>query len=185
MTLIDFYNQYFLVNMKDYSNLQIDLEINRIILYFLLGIIVTMIIFNYRNAGNIKLVKKLLRYEATNEENSKTLDELNLNTLNSRLSLSGNGRVKRLIKRVGEVELSYDEYVQQMKSKDFKAEKIDFATAKFYIPEESINEANILADSKNSSLVSTILLILLLISIYVLLLFLMPSILTLLNNIFA
>ena len=183
MTLIDFYNQYFLVNLKDYSNLKIDLEINKILLYFVIGIIITMIIFNYRTAGNIKLVKKLLRYEANNEENSKTLDELQLNTFNSRLSLSGNGRIKKIIKRVGEVELTYEEYVQRMKSKDCKPEKIDFTTAKFYIPEESLNEANNLAESKSSSLLSTILLILLLISIYVLLLFFMPSILTLLNNI--
>ena len=182
MTLIEFYNKYFLVNLKDYHNLKLDLEISKVLFCFLLGIIVTMIVINYRASGNIKLIKKLLRHECFNEEAAKTLDELCINTFNSRLSLTGSGRIKKIIKRVGEKELTYEEYVENLKNKEYKAEKIDFVNAKFYIDENSINEANIISESKSSNLISTILLIIMLIAIYVLVLFFMPSILTLINN---
>ena len=183
MSLIELYNKYFLINLNDYPNIGLDLQINKVLFCFLLGLIITTVIFNYRTEGNSRLIKKLLRYDSTNEENAKTLDELGLNNFNSRLSLSGSGRISKLVLRLGAKEMSYEEYTAAIKDKKYKEEKIDFKTAKFYLNESSLEEAKRISETNSSSLINTVLLCVLMITFYVLIMFLMPSILTLINNI--
>ncbi len=183
MALIDFYNKYFLINLNEYPNIGIDLEINKILFCFLVGMVVTTIIFNYRTEGNSRLIKKLLRYESTCEENAKTLGELGLDNFNSRLTLSGNSRINKIISRVGAKKMTYEEYTAAVKSKEYKEEKINFETAKFYINEDGLESAKRISETNNTSLINTVLMCVLMVTIYVFIMFLMPSILTLINNI--
>ena len=185
MTLIEFYNKYFIINLSDYPNIGIDLQINVVLFCFLIGMIVTTLIINYRTETNLTLIKKLLRYEANSEENAKTLSEIGFYTAMAKLTLRGSGRIKKLISRVGEKQMTYEEYVEAIKDKKYKEEEIDFENARFYIKEESLDEAVKISETNTTSLVNTILLCVLMVAIYVFLMFLMPSILTLVNNILA
>ena len=185
MSLYEFYNKYFLINTNEFPNIGMDLEINKILFCFLLGLIVTTVIYNYRTEGNSRLIKKLLRYEAFSEDNAKTLDELGLNNFNSRLSLSGSGRIKKIISRVGETAMSFEEYTEALKNKSYKEEKIDFKEARFYLNEKSLEDEKRIAETNNTSLLNTILLCVLMTTVYVFVMFLMPSILTVINNVLA
>lgn len=182
MALIEFYNKYFLINLKDYPNIGFDMQINVVLFCFLIGLIVTTVIYNYKTEGNTRLIKRLQRLEATNEENAKTLDELNLNNFNSRQTLSGSGRISKIISRVGAEKMSYEEYKAAIKNKDYREEKINFKEARFYINEDGIDEATRIAESNNTSPINTVLYCILMVTIYVFIMFLMPSILTLINN---
>ena len=183
MTLIEFYNKYFLINLNEFSNIGIDLEINKILFCFLIGIIVATVVVNYRNAGNVRLIRSLIRQEAFDEESAKTLTELNINNFNSKLSLKGEGKIAKIVKRVGAKELSYEEYKDAVKSKDYEEEKIDFETARFYIKDDAKDQAKRISESNTTSVLNTVLFCVLLVTIYVFIMFLMPSILTFLNNI--
>ena len=182
MTLFDIYHDFFLINLNEFSNIGLDLEINKILFYFLIGIIVTTIIYNYRTAGNVTLIKRLVRNESFSEDNAKTLDELKINTLNTRLA-ANSVRLKRIIKRVGQKEMTYEEYTAAIKQKGYKEEKIDFSSAKFYIHENAIDEAKKLTETNGPTVINTALYCVLMLAVYVFVMFLMPSILTLINNI--
>ena len=68
------------------------------------------------------------------------------------------------------------------KSNKYIEEKIDFTMAKFYLNQESISDASKLAEAGGATIFHTILSCLLMVSIYVFIMFLMPSILTFINN---
>lgn len=182
MTLLEFYQEYFLINLKDYPNIGLDIEINKLLLCFLIGLIVATVVVNYRNSGNILLIKRLIRFESISEDSAKTLDELKINSFIVRHTLSSNGRLKKIVKRVGEKDLTYEEYSAMIKQKGYKEEKIDFENAKFFIREESLNEATRLSETTTTSPLNTVLFCVLLVAIYVFVMFLMPSILNLINS---
>ena len=107
MTLMEIYNRFFLVNLNEFPNIGIDLEINKILFCFLIGIVVTTVIFNYRTTVNSTLIKKLMRHESKNAENAKTLDELGINNFGTRQALSSTGgRLTKLIVRIDENSVS-------------------------------------------------------------------------------
>lgn len=183
---MDFYEKYFLLNLKDYPSLGIDLEINKILLYILVGSILALAFLGYRKAGVSAAVKAILRRGATDEESAKTLDELKVNTfaVRSILRTSG-GRISKLILRVGARKYTYEEYVKLTKKRTFKEEKIDFATAKFYIPKEKSDEAKKIYERSDSPLFHTLLASVLLVALFVCLVFAMPEILELADSLFS
>lgn len=185
MTLIEFYNKYFLINLLDYPNIGIDLQINVILFCFLIGLIVTTVIINLRNEAVTRLIKKLLRYESLNEENAKTLTDLGINNAITRSTLMGSSRIAKIISRVGAIQMTYEEYVEAIKDKKYKEEKIDFNTASFYISEENYEEAVSFTEADTTSPLNTALLCLLMTAIYVFLMFLMPSILSIIDGMLA
>ena len=182
MTLKEIFEYYFSLNLSEYSSIGIDFPINLFLVAFLIGMLVTIVVVNLLRTVNTQIVKKLLRYEAISEDSAKTIEELQLNNNLTRLTLSGNGRIKRIIKRVGEKEYTYEEFNEQIKSKEYKEFKIDFRNSKFYIFNECIDEAKKIAETKNSSILNTILLCLFITIVFLCVIFCMPEILNFINN---
>ena len=184
-----FYKNYISLNLKDYSGIGIDLEITKLLFAFFIGMIAATIVINYNRASTSLVIKKLLRHEALTEESAKTLSELSANLFGVKMLLKSNGRIKRIIKRVGQQEYTYEEYMSRKKKKDkgvdsncFKEEKIDFISARFYISEDRITEANGIVDRSETSVINTVLFCILITAVFICLVFLMPEILNLINN---
>jgi len=53
-----FYEEYFSVNLKDYPNIGIDLEISKLLFYFCIGVMIAAIVLNYKRACTVSLIKK-------------------------------------------------------------------------------------------------------------------------------
>ena len=185
MTLYEFYHKYLSINLKDYSNIGIDLEISKILFCFLVGLIIATVIVNYRRASMILIIKKLLRHEVFSEDSAKSLSELDANSLGVRLSLTSDKRTMSMVKRAGEKQYTYEEYSALIKSKDFKEEKIDFEEAKFYLDKTSLEDAKKVVDVPAPSVINTLLFCILLIAVYICLILLIPEILNLINNLIS
>ena len=182
MTLYEFYNKYLSINLNDYSNIGIDLEISKILFCFLVGLIIVTVIINYRRASMILIIKKLLRHEVLSEDKAKTLSELDADNFGTRLSLRSDKRLLQVVKRAGEKQYTYEEYSALIKSKDFKEEKINFDEAKFYLNESTLDDAKKIVDAPAPSVVNTILFCVLLVAIYICIILIIPELLNLINN---
>ncbi len=182
MDFKSFYEKYFLLNLKDYPNIGIDLEINKILFCIILGIIAASFIINFIRGTCKSVITKLTRHNSYAEDSAKTLGELKINSPLTRYILKTNKRLLSIIKRVGEKSYTYEEYVAMTKEKGYKEEKIDFETARFYIAEDKRDEAAGILNMKDTSFLSTVLFALLLLSMFVCLMFLMPEILPFINN---
>ena len=182
---MNFYEKYFLLNLKDYPNIGIDLEINKILLFLVIGAVIALVLVGIRRTAISLVVKGLLRREAKDEESAKTLNELRANKLAVRMLLcASGGRLSKIITRVGAPKYTYEEYVALTKKRGYKEEKIDFTTAKFYIPTDKADEAKSIYDKSESPMFHTVLSCVLLVALYVCLLFGMPGILDFINSLF-
>ena len=98
---MDFYQKYFLINLNDYSNIGIDLEINKLLFIVALAIILaTLAISLIRSTMHIAL-GRMVRKEALSEESAMTLDELGINYFAVRAALKDDGMLRKMISRVG------------------------------------------------------------------------------------
>ena len=184
MNLYEFYNEYFLLNLNEYSNIGVDLEITKILFALLVGIIIATVVVNFRRAGVNTVLKKLMRIEAFDEESAKTLDEMGINTLGVRLAARSQGRASKIVRRVGQKEYTYEEYTALMKSKKLRYEEdIDFKVARFYLKKDSLDEAKKITEVSAPTILNTVLICILMIAIFFCLVLLLPDILTLVNNI--
>ena len=182
MTLYEFYEKYFLVNLNDYPNIGIDLEISKVLFCLLVGLIVATVVIGYRRYAVITIIKKLMRHEIYSEENAKTLVELSINSFGTRMALKGKGRLSGIVKRVGEKEYTYEEYSALIKTKGFKEEDIDFNEAKFYLKKENLNEAQKVLNVPTPSVINTLLFSVLLIAVYICIILIIPELLTLISG---
>ncbi len=131
----EFYTQFFLINLKEYYNLGIDLKINILLLVLLPVVLLIWIAFHLVRSNTFLVVKRLARRGATSESGAKTLRELGLGDKKIlKLMLSGDGQITKIIKRVGAREYTFEEYTA-LDKKERKKEKIDFETAAFYLDE--------------------------------------------------
>ena len=200
--MYEFYKNYLAVNLADYENIGINLEISKVLFGLLVGIIIASIVVSWQRNAVLLFMRRLNRRGCVDDNTAKTLSELGADTKGVRTLLKTSSRIKRLVKRVGEKEYTYEEYVALTKKKkksngnnpesaDETAssdtgdlnKKIDFASAKFYLKEPDSNATKNILDKKESSLLNTALMCLLLVCVYIILLFLMPDILTLINSI--
>lgn len=185
MSFKEFYDSYLCLNLNEYKNLGVDFEINKFLIICLVGVVAAIIIINYVRSAMYLTVNKLIRHEAIGEENAKTVSELGLNIGRVRRCLSTSSQLKTIVSRVGEKKLSYDEYIALVKSKKQSALKIDFDSAKFYINPEKKDDAREMGFKSRSVIINTVLFSILTLVIVVCLIFLMPEILSLFDNIFA
>jgi len=185
MGLYDFYLKYICLNLKDYPAVGIDLEINKLLLIVMTAIIIGTVIINRKRALITLTVSKLLRREAIGEENSVALKHLGIDTKAVIRLLLGGGQIKTLVKIVGEVTPTYEEYVAKMKDKGYKGETVDLDSAELYLDREQLDTAKRIAQNRSSSPVNTLLFCVLVFAVFVCLILLMPEILTLLNNLFS
>lgn len=199
--MYEFYRNYLSVNLKDYENLGIDLEISKVLLGLLIGVIIASIFVSLQNTAMITLIKKLNRQSCIDEKSAKTLDELGINSFSVRMLIKTSSRVGRLISYVGAKEYTYEEYSALMKKKRKKnknagdnsestpteslEEKPDLKTRKFYLKDVKSTDTKNILDKKKDSLLNTILMCVLFIAIYIIILFLMPDILSLINSILS
>ena len=178
---MDFYQKYFLINLNDYSNIGIDLEINKLLFIVTLAIILaTLAISLIRSTMHIAL-KRMVRKEALSEDSAMTLDELGINSLALRLALSNDGILTKIIGRAGEKQYTYEEYIEYSKKKH-KKEKTDFKSAKFYIRESAMDRAQSILDSNDTPILHTALFCVLIFAIFVVLTLMMPDILEFVNK---
>ena len=132
----EFYTRFFLINLKDYYNLGIDIEINIVLLALLPVVMLVWIAFHLLRNNTFLVVKRLARRSAVTEDGAKTLHELGLGERKIlKWMLSGDGQITKIVKRVGAPQYTYEEYNALSKSEK-KGEKIDFETARFYLDKE-------------------------------------------------
>jgi len=192
----EFYNDFFSLNLKDFNNIGIDVEINKVLFVFTVVIIIGAVFISYFRNSMVTVIKRLKRFDALTEESAKTLDEIRTNTFGARVLMRSSNRLKRIVKRVGEKDYSYEEYVelskkQKRKKKDKKTRaKIkekkkayrDLTNARFYIRDLSENETKRVLMTRTTTVFNTVLFCVLIFAVFVCLLLLSPLILRFIND---
>lgn len=185
MTPREFYENYFSINLKDYPNIGVDLEISKIMFFFLVGLIAASFALNYFRGTMHSVIKALTRYSCFGEENAKTLSEINLDTKGVRYSLKDGSQLSRIVGRTGKKNYSYEEYLELSKDKNFKEEDIDFSTSRFFIIDEEKIRAEKILTAYSPSILRTAIFSTFMVALYMCLLFTMPDILSVVNNILS
>jgi hypothetical protein len=172
----------FYLNAKDYLDTVSDIPINIILLLVAVGLCAASVLINLHKTYTVRIIKSLLRKEATDEQNAKTLSELHIDNIPLlKRALSRDSQLTKIVKRVGYTAPTYEEYMASLKEKK-KKEKIDFSTAKFLIPKENVDRAKLICEKENPTLLRTVLICLFIVAITVCIMMLMPSILTFISN---
>lgn len=124
----EFYYDYFNINLKDYG-FGVDLDICKVLLAVTLGLALAVVFVNYSKACVFRMVKQLIRHDADSPDSAKGLSELGLSDDRGvKYALSRQGQLSTLVKRVGEVKLTYEEYIDR--EKEFKKRKKQFRIEK-------------------------------------------------------
>lgn len=180
--MLDDINEYLSLNLKDYENIGIDFEVNKFLLILGISLCVASFVISRQRSIICEMIKQLFRHSATSKENAKTLGELGLIDSHAiKRSLSSDSQLRRLVSFVGERKLSYEEYVALSKAKKKTVDTPDFASARFYIPEASLDRAKHVYNNYSTSALHTVLLCLLCLAITVCLIMLSPSIISLVD----
>lgn len=180
---MNYLQKAFLVNFADYENLGFNLPINIVLLVFFAGMCIGLVALDFSRKYMRLTVRQLLRHDAVGQEKAVTLSKVGLGQSRIvRLFLSGSGHLCRVVKRVGQTEYTYDEYVALQKSKKLKKEKIDFSSALFYIATDMLDRANNINNNYRTSAVKCALACVFMAALYICLMLLMPELLNLLNS---
>ena len=171
------------INLNDYENIGIDLEINKVLLpaFIVFGILMTLLAIYRKNTRDI--VMQLMRHEALSEDSACTLEELGFKAKGVvPYILSHSEILKKVVLRVGEVKYSYDEYKKLTKEQRREVERIDFTEARFYISESEIDRARHIKEKYVVDNKRMIIGAVLLTMVYIALTVAMPEMLNLINN---
>ena len=175
--------EYFSINLNDYDNIGINLEINKVIFGAFVALIIGVIFLNiYR--GNIKIVvTQLTRHNAKCEDEAKTLAEIGLgkNRIVKWL-LSQENLLTKIVGRKGERKFEYEEYKALSKKERAEAEKFDINAAEFYIRDEQKDLATRAIENYGTSVQRTAVTCLLIAIISICVIICMPEILEIINN---
>ena len=179
--MIEVFKRCFSVNLNEYENINIDLEINKVIT-LTFAVFGVLVVFLNLYRGNMRLVtSQLLRHGAKNEETAKTLGEIGLGNLKmARFLLAGDTLLTKIVGRVGEKRCTYEEYKKL--SKEERNDKIDFESAKFYVREGQTDRAKNISEKYSSSVVRTIVTCVLIGIVCICIIACMPGILNIINN---
>ena len=193
--MYEFYKNFLSINLKDYENIGIDLEVSKVLLGLLIGIIIASIVVCWQRNSMLLLIKRLKRLGCVSEAEAKTLCELGINSLGVRTLIRTSSRVERMVMRVGKTEYTYEEYTDLLKKKKKKKgdahsedeskrieDKIDFSVARFYLKDPEADDTKNVLEKNSSSLLNTLLMCVMMVAIYTILLFLMPDILSFINS---
>jgi hypothetical protein len=141
---------FFFLNLDKYENLKVSFPIGMFLIATALASCVAVFAMNYYKRTNFAICKQLMRHGATEEDKAKTLKELRLYDSRAvRAALSKSGQITHIVKRVGECATTYEEYVENMKKKGYKPEKIDFESARFYIAPDKTDYAKHIVYASN------------------------------------
>ena len=182
---MDLIKQIFGTNLADYDNFGIigDFYINYLLLGIYFGIVVVGYLLCFFNININTVVRQLIRHAAFSPEGACTLRDLGLaDSFGAKVVLGGSGQLRRVVGRVGESAVSYDDYISMSASERKAGDKIDFATEKFYIRESGKERAQLIADKYRASWLNTTLFMILLFIIVGTIMALMPDILKFIND---
>ena len=175
---------FFFLNFSQYENIGMNFPIGVFLILLCIVGIVSVFFLTYYRMFTRSLYSQLLRHNAKDEQSAKTLSQLRLDksfAIRSSLSRS-NGQLTYIVKRAGQEELSYDEYMKKSKTKGYKPEKIDFSSARFYIPAERMDTAKKLLENFDVSWIKAAVISLVLVGLLVLSVFTMDDILSFFNG---
>lgn len=174
---------FFLLDLSDYFDIAGSFKINVFLFVLALAICAAAVVITLYRSALQSIVKQLTRLEAKSEDSARTLSELGLDkSIPLKMALSREGRLTRLIGRVGEKIYTYEEYKDLSKKKGFRHEKVDFSKAEFYIRENKGDEAKNIIENYGTSMFRTALYCVLVIALYFCLMFFMPEILILIGG---
>ena len=168
-----------MLNAKDYLEISSDVYINIIVLLIAAALCVASFWINYHKSYTLNIIKQLLRRDATSPDNAMTLAEIHLSDSRGlKAALSRDGQLTSIVKRVGYSKPTYEEFMALSKEeKKKKAEKIDFQTARFFIPEQNVERATIIKEKENPTIIRTVLVCILILAVSVCVMLLMPELL--------
>ena len=133
--------RFLLLDLADFENLGVPFPIGLVLTGVILAIIIATFVINYRKLYTTHLLRQLIRHGATSEECAKTLSELRASSFAIRHALMRGGKLTYIVKMQGAEDQTYEEYVAKAKEKGYREERIDFSTARFYIPEDKLELA--------------------------------------------
>ena len=181
--MIENFKKCFSINLNDYENIGINLEINKVLLpAFIMFALLVVLLAIYRD--NMRdVVVQLFRHDAIEKEKACTLEELGLS--NNRIIpylLSRDNLLTKVVGRVGKTEYSYEEYKALSKQERREAERIDFSSERFFIREEYIDRARHIKEKYETGKVRLLVGCLFLFLVYIAIAAAMPELLNLINN---
>lgn len=149
---MSFFKDFFFLNLGDYENFGISFPLGIFLIILTVALSLSLFIITYHNIYITALLKRLIRFGATSEAGAKTLSELGLEKVRSiRYALSRSGQLTFMVKKAGVSEITYEEYVEKIKKKDYREEKIDFNEARFYISEDKLDRAKKTVETNSTS----------------------------------
>lgn len=185
---MSFLKDIIMLNAKDFFQTEMDIYVNIAVFIAAIALCLASFLINYHKSYTLLLIRQLIRRDATSEEKAITLSQMHL--LDSKAiksALSRRSQLSAMVKMQGYTAPTYEEYVKTQKAKKRKdrkneTDKIDFLTARFFIPEDQLNRAKIFQEKENPTLPRTILICVFIVAFSVCIALLMPEILRLLNN---
>ena len=128
--LREFWYKYIELNLNEYPNIGINLEINKLLFFVFAALIAAAVFTSYLQSSLALLVKKLLRSSSLGEENSKALSDLGLdkNRFLKFALTNATGSASLIIKEAGKTAPTYDDYVNAVREE--KERKLDLKKAK-------------------------------------------------------
>lgn len=171
------------INLNDYENIGVNLQINKVLLIaFLVFAAVTVLLEVYRMNTRTMIVQ-LIRHEAKTKDGAKTLTELGLeNNRVIKYLLSNSSLLSKTVGRIGEKKYTYEEYVALGKEEKAEFEKIDFETEQFYIKDECLDRAMHISEKYDSTTVKAVMTCVFLFVIYMCIASAMPELLRLIDG---
>ena len=206
------YNNYLKVNLADYKNIGINLDINMVILCLTVCLVIIFILMHKKQTLISTLFKKIKRTEAFGAENAVTLKDLGLSENSFRKLLTDRqGILKSAITIVGEKKLTYEEYISAQKAKKTKSKTTEHdsdsitenknesaaeisildkdgllsADAKFYVPSDNENVVDRILESNNATVTKTLISCVIITVVGIALISVMPSLLSAINSALA
>lgn len=180
---MSFIKDFFLLDLDQFENFGIFFPIGAVITAMAVAMCAAVFIINYHKRYTTLILTQLLRHKALDEASAKTLGALRLDKLlGIKSALSRNGQLTYMVRRVGETQKTYDEYVAESKKRGYKDEKIDFEKAQFYLAPERIDRAKRVVETTNTEWWRPALMAVLIIAIWVALALFLPDLLEALNS---
>ena len=182
--MIEVLKRYFEINLNDYDNIGVSLEINKAVAIASIAFMVAVIFFCLHRGAIRLVIMQLTRHGATSPEEAKTLKELGLDKRRFvKRILSGDNILTKTVARVGKKQYDYDEYLALSKKEKREIDKIDFEKEAFYIREEKRDLVSNIIDKYVTSVPRTITLCVFIALVTMAVIICMPNILSILDNI--
>ncbi len=181
--MIECFKKCFSINLNDYDNIAINLEINKLLLpaFIVFGVLMVFLAI-YRSTMK-DMIFQLTRHGACSEENACTLEELGLSkSFMLPYLIKNDTLLSKVVGRAGRTEYSYEEYKSLSKEEKKKFEKIDFAVERFYIREEQADRARHINEKYGTNKKRILVGCIFLTMFYIALSAAMPEILNVINN---